>query len=53
MPAPERYEDQVALFAGRTPILEEFLARVNPDEVTPLEALELLFKLKGLAEGEN
>jgi DNA mismatch repair protein MutS len=52
MPAPERYEDQVALFAGRTPVLEEFLARVDPDEVTPLEALELLFKLKRLAEGE-
>jgi DNA mismatch repair protein MutS len=52
MPAPERYEDQVALFAGRTPVLEEFLARVNPDEITPMEALELLFKLKGLAEGE-
>jgi len=52
MPAPERQDDQVALFAGRTPVLEEFLARVNPDEVTPLEALELLFKLKRLAEGE-
>jgi DNA mismatch repair protein MutS len=53
MPAPERHEDQVALFAGRTPILEEFLARVNPDEITPLEALELLFKLKGLAERDQ
>jgi DNA mismatch repair protein MutS len=53
MPAPERHEDQVALFAGRTPVLEEFLARVNPDEITPLEALELLFKLKGLVEGKQ
>ena len=36
--------------AGPSP-LEEELSRINPDELTPREALEVLYRLRALADG--
>jgi len=56
--AVARLADDLPLFRG-TPeghlvsqenAVEELLAEVNPDELTPLTALELIYRLKGLSE---
>jgi DNA mismatch repair protein MutS len=38
--------------AAKASAVEEKLAGVNPDELTPKDALELLYELRRLAEGD-
>jgi len=52
-----RLADDLPLFSATVPeapaaepsAVEEALARINPDELSPREALEILYRLKGLA----
>lgn len=48
---PSLGEEQLTLFAApaKTP-LEEHLRTINPDELTAKEALDILYKLKGMQE---
>ncbi|UCH77616.1 MAG: DNA mismatch repair protein MutS [Candidatus Coatesbacteria bacterium] len=41
---------QQNLFAPRLPVLEEHLASLDPDRMTPREALEALYRLRALLE---
>jgi len=41
---------QQSLFAPRLPVLEEHLASLDPDRMTPREALEALYRLRALLE---
>jgi DNA mismatch repair protein MutS len=45
-PAPAGESRQLALFAGRDDAVLDELRRLNPDELTPLQALSLLAELK-------
>ncbi|MEE8562503.1 MAG: hypothetical protein V3S92_02670, partial [Alphaproteobacteria bacterium] len=57
--AVSRLADDLPLFAAapmtrRGPsALEQALDEVNPDQLTPRQALELLYRLKGVATGEG
>ncbi|MCP4230580.1 MAG: DNA mismatch repair protein MutS [bacterium] len=42
--------DQTALFGGRLPVIEEYIAALDPEEMSPREALEAIYRLKELAE---
>lgn len=42
--------DQTALFGGRLPVIEEYIAGLDPEEMNPREALEAIYRLKELAE---
>ncbi len=42
--------DQTALFGGRLPVIEEYIAALDPEEMNPREALEAIYRLKELAE---
>ena len=44
-------EPKGVLPAIETDAVRELLAAVRPDELTPREALDLLYRLKGLADG--
>ena len=43
----------MALFAYEPSGLTKALAKVDPDELTPRDALELVYRLKRLAAGEG
>jgi DNA mismatch repair protein MutS len=45
--------DQLGLFAAAPHPLVEQLQRVDPNQMTPMEALQMIAKLKGLTETEH
>ncbi|RKY87815.1 DNA mismatch repair protein MutS [candidate division KSB1 bacterium] len=44
---------QINIFTMEKGDLEKELEKINPDKLTPLEALEKIYKLKKMCEGEN
>ena len=65
MPPAPRLADDLPLFSAARPrgapeadtpgpsALEARLAEINPDDLTPKVALELLYELRGLLRGEG
>lgn len=46
-----REQEPLPLFPGEHPVLEE-LRRLDPDRLTPLQALELLYRLREMLDGK-
>ena len=49
LPAPAADTPQMPLFGGGADQLHALLAETDPDALSPREALDLLYRLKGLA----
>lgn len=48
----KKHPDQLALFATPADPVEKFLEQINPDECSPIDALNALYKLKELLENK-